>query len=320
MNRLARPAALGAGFRHEALLYSGQVEFVERASAFVRSSLEREEPVLVAVSPGKIRALRAALGPGAGRGRVFFVDMSELGRNPARIIPAWSDFVGQHAGATCLRGVGEPVWPGRSTAELAECERHELLLNLAFEDGPAWWLLCPYDTVALGANVVAQALRTHPYVSDRAGPRRNHAYRGPETASALLSEPLPGPPASCLVLEFEMGALAPLRAAIAREAELAGLDRSRTGDVVLAVHEIASNSVRHGGGRGTLRVWRETDALVCEVRDPGRIDDPLAGRRRPAPGNSDGRGLWLANQLCDLVQIRSTPAGSAVRILMRSRR
>jgi hypothetical protein len=50
------------------------------------------------------------------------------------------------------------------------------------------------------------------------------------------------------------------------------------------------------------------------VRDRGTVVDPLAGRVRPPPGADRGRGLWLANQLSDLVQIRATPEGTAVRV------
>jgi anti-sigma regulatory factor (Ser/Thr protein kinase) len=86
---------------------------------------------------------------------------------------------------------------------------------------------------------------------------------------------------------------------------------------VLAVHELATNSLRHGGGRGTLRVWREPGALICEVSDRGRIDQPLVGRERPLGGQIGGRGLWLVNQVCDLVQIRCFPTGNAVRLHVR---
>jgi Histidine kinase-like ATPase domain len=61
------------------------------------------------------------------------------------------------------------------------------------------------------------------------------------------------------------------------------------------------------------------DAAICEVRDRGYLDQPLAGRESPARDAEGGRGLWLANQFCDLVQIRSSEAGTVVR-LHKSRR
>ena len=79
----------------------------------------------------------------------MYADMSELGQNPARIIPAWRDFVDAGDGqASPRRGIGEPIWVGRSDVELIECQRHESLLNVAFDEAPTWWLLCPYDTSA----------------------------------------------------------------------------------------------------------------------------------------------------------------------------
>jgi anti-sigma regulatory factor (Ser/Thr protein kinase) len=81
------------------------------------------------------------------------------------------------------------------------------------------------------------------------------------------------------------------------------------------VSEIAGNSIVHGGGHGTVAVWTEDTSFVCEIHDAGHIVDPLAGRHRPAPDQDGGRGLWMANQLCDLVQIRSTKAtGTTVRL------
>jgi anti-sigma regulatory factor (Ser/Thr protein kinase) len=113
---------------------------------------------------------------------------------------------------------------------------------------------------------------------------------------------------------FEPASLTGLRELVAGHAAAAGLDPARTADLVLAVDEVAGNSLRHGGGRGTLRIWREEGSLVCEVRDAGRIEDPLAGRERPVPDRDGGRGLWMVNQLCDLVQLRSFPNGAVVRL------
>ena len=303
-------------FRHEALFYAGPDDFVRGAASFLRAGVAAEEPALVVVDAAKIDLLREELDGTAEH--VYFADMVEVGTNPARIIPAWREFVSRHApSGRRLRGIGEPVWPERSAAELAECERHESLLNLAFAGGPSWWLLCPYDTEALEPAVVEEARRTHPFVLEDGAGRASAAYYGVDAIAAPFAEPLPEPQGSTAELAFEAGPLDALRAFVAHHAAEAGLAATRATDLVLAVHELATNSLRHGGGRGTLRIWREPEALICEVRDGGRIDEPLVGRERPGNRRTDGRGLWLANQLCDLVQIRCFPTGSVVRLHMR---
>jgi anti-sigma regulatory factor (Ser/Thr protein kinase) len=303
-------------FRHEALFYAGRDDFVRRTGAFLRDAAEAEEPTLVVVDATKIDLLREELDGAAGA--VHFADMAEVGANPARIIPAWREFVIRHAPTgRRLRGIGEPIWPGRTAAELAECERHESLLNLAFAGSPSWWLVCPYDTEALDPAVVEEARRTHPFVLEDGVGRPSDDYYGLKTIAAPFDAPLPEPPASAQELAFGDGPLEALRWFVARRAVEAGLGGSRLADFVLAVHELATNSLRHGGGRGTLRTWREPAALVCEVADGGRIDEPLVGRERPLGGQPGGRGLWLVNQLCDLAQIRCFPTGSVVRVHMR---
>src|SRR5919204_4086588 len=135
-------------FRHEALFYAGPDDFVRRTGAFLRDAVEAEEPTLVVVDATKICLLREEL-DGAAHA-IHFADMAEVGANPARIIPAWREFVTRHAPTgRRLRGIGEPIWPERTPAELVECERHESLLNLAFDDGADFWLLCPYDMEAM---------------------------------------------------------------------------------------------------------------------------------------------------------------------------
>jgi anti-sigma regulatory factor (Ser/Thr protein kinase) len=140
---------------------------------------------------------------------------------------------------------------------------------------------------------------------------RQHDDGGDET----IEQELPAPPAERYEAEFGPDDLARLRDVVADQATVCGL-AGRGEDLVLAVHELAANSVRHGGGFGTLRVWRDGSALVCEVSDRGWITDPLAGRRRPGLEQLGGRGLWLVNQLCDAVELRSSPAGTVVRVRM----
>ena len=303
------------GFDHEALLYAGIDEFVDRTAAFVTAGVEAAEPVMVMVGAAKIEHLRSALGDAARK--VRFVDMEETGRNPARIIPAWREFADAHsAPGRALRGVGEPIWAGRGAAELVECQTHEALLNVAFADAAGFRLLCPYDTTALGPDVIEEARRSHPVVSDGDVPWSSASYEQPAVAGGL-DKPLSEPPADARELRFDVETLDSVRAAVAAEAVAAGMDAGRAEDLALAVDELGANSVRYGGGLGTLRVWREAVAVVCEIRDAGRIDDPLTGRVRPGPHAPGGRGLWLANELCDLVQLRSFADGVAVRLHMR---
>src|ERR1700689_1324174 len=80
-----------------------------------------------------------------------------------------------------------------------------------------------------------------------------------------------GTGSALLVLDqrFDIDGLYQLRAAVAAHAAELGLPAELANDVVIAVHELASNSVRHGPGHGRLRVWAIEQALTCEVTDDG---------------------------------------------------
>src|ERR1041384_632357 len=182
-----------ARFRHEALLYEGDDEFVQRSAAFVRDSLDAGEPVLVVVVGGKIGMLRDELKADAAD--VLFADMAEVGRNPGRIISAWQEFVVRYgAGDTPARGCGEPIWAGRTADELIESQRHESLLNLAFAESRAW-IMCPYDTSALDPAVIDEARRSHPLLSSSGFVTPSADYRAhvPATMSSRLPPPATTP-------------------------------------------------------------------------------------------------------------------------------
>ena len=299
------------GFRHEARFYEGADGFVDATTPFVRAGLEADEDVLVVVDAPKIDWLRDALGDDATA--VTFADMAQVGRNPARIIPAWASFVRDTVAAgRTPRGVGEPIGPQRSPAAMRECHLHESLLNTAFgrPDATPWRLLCPYDTAALDAGVLAVARTTHPFVDDDLS--ADHRHIDPDSPFA---DPLPEPPPHVHVsaLEFDEVLLRHVRHNVRAACEAAGLT-GRTADVVLAVNEAATNSTRYGGGRGTFRTWRDGDCLVFELADGGSIADPLVGRVEPPLSQVGGRGLWLCNQLCDLVQVHSNAGGTTVRL------
>jgi anti-sigma regulatory factor (Ser/Thr protein kinase) len=303
-------------FEHEALLYAGDDEFLAATLPFVQEGVAADEPVLLVLSSDKIDRVRTELN-GEGKS-VLFADMNEVGANPARIIPAWRRFLDEHGSASLpVRGIGEPISAGRRPDELVECQRHESLLNIAFAEATAFRLLCPYDTAALDDEVIEEAKRSHPYVIEDGVRQVSPSFRGLDALVGPFTDPLTAPPASVREVVFDRQSLRALRKLMAARAAEAGVDASRIGDFVLAVNEVATNSVRHGGGLGTIRIWLDTPWLVCEIEDVGRIEDPLAGRQEPRPGQEDGRGLWIANQVCDLVQVRTLESGSLVRLHMR---
>jgi anti-sigma regulatory factor (Ser/Thr protein kinase) len=295
------------GFQHQALIYEGSDEYLAGTMPFVREALAAGDPILVAVGEAQGELIAGELGPDAGR--VLFVDMHRVGSNPALAIPLWRDFVDDHDGRP-VRGVGEPAWAGHGGAALEECHRHECLLNHAFH-ASAWDLLCAYDAESLGEEALERVARSHELISRRGRSGRSVRFEAdPDCLAGELSPPRSRPEA----LSFGLDGLGEVRRRVAGAAERSGLDPRGVSDLVTAASELAANSVVHGGGSGTLRLWREGDELLAEVEDRGLIEEPLVGRLRPVISQAGGRGLWLANQLCDLVQIRSGSGGTRVRL------
>lgn len=298
-----------AGFQHQALIYEGADDYLAGTVPFLRQALEAEAPVLVAVGRTQTELLQDELGEEAAE-RIRFLPMREVGRNPASIIPLWREFVDDSAGRQ-VYGIGEPVWADRSPAALDECQRHESLLNVAFAPGQAWSLLCPYDAGSLTDEVLEKVADSHSHVCHEGRVEESAAFDSdPDCFRGTLPPPATRPEVLC----FGLRDLSEVRNRVAAAAERAGLNPLGVADLVTATSELAANSVMHGGGSGTLRLWHENGTLLAEVQDSGRIEEPLVGRLRPGITQEGGRGLWLANQLCDLVQIRSGERGTVVRL------
>ncbi|MGW7329453.1 anti-sigma factor RsbA family regulatory protein [Streptomyces sp. NPDC054840] len=312
------------GFVHPALFYRGQAGYLAGVGGFVRAALAADEPVLVAVPGPRLEGLREDLG--AGTTGVTWTDMTHLGRNPGRILAALQDFADRHAGRPA-RIVGEPIWPGRSRAEVLEATRHEALINTAFAGRQAT-ILCPYDVLGLPAAVVSDARRTHPTLLEDGQALLSPDYADASSVCADCDDPLPEPDGGAPWLTYTHGELGEVRAYAEAWARGTDLSAARRGDLVLAVSEAAANSLAHGGGKGALRLWSTAGAgastgagagagVVAEIRDGGHLADPLAGRRRPSLASVDGgRGLWMIHQLCDLVEIRASDSGLTLRLHM----
>jgi anti-sigma regulatory factor (Ser/Thr protein kinase) len=294
---------------HLALFYSSEKEYIDGVLRFAAPAIEADEPVAVAVPGPKAGLLEGQLRQAGADPEIF--DMVELGRNPARIIPAVESMLARHP-VEVLHYVGEPIWAERSCEEIQEATRHEALINLAWPEAEIR-VLCPYDNVGLPAEVLENAQRTHPHLVETGKTTLSPLYDGPSVPPGS-DRALPEPPADAAAMTFGLQELAHVRALVGSRATSAGMSPGRVSDLVLAVNELATNSVRHADGRGLVRVWRTPSTTVCQVEDCGHITDPLAGRRVPRSDATGGVGLWTVNQLCELVEVRSSPGGTTVRV------
>jgi anti-sigma regulatory factor (Ser/Thr protein kinase) len=212
-----------------------------------------------------------------------------------------------------IRYVSQAIWPERPAAETVEAVRHEALVNLAFAQADAA-IMCLYDTDELGQHMAAAAEQTHPTVIRDGQVRPSSRYAGQGQIPPVYDRPLAPPPPHARSLSYRHD-LRPVRARVAECAQQAGLTDDRAADLMLGASEVAANTLRHTAGGGTLWVWSGPGEVVCQVQDSGNVADPLAGRWRPV-GRPSGQGLWVVNQVCDLVEFRTGPGGTIVRMHM----
>jgi anti-sigma regulatory factor (Ser/Thr protein kinase) len=295
-------------YRHEALPYSGQDQFVAACVSLVEDGLGRDERLLLLASGRKVDAVREALGDDADD--VTFIPTDEHGRNPSRITTMLHSFQASGDGRRSL-GVNETVVVGQSAAVHLEAQLSENVLNAPLLRTWPLSVVCLYDTMELDADTLAEMRRSHPVVRGQdANPDYDSGLAAVQYAAGLAPAP------TAVELDVRAADLVRMRQVVRSEAARYGVAADRVDDLVLAVNEIVTNSLRHAGGRCRVSIWLEGNSAVCEVRDRGHIADPLLGRLAPAPAAASGRGLWLANHLCDLVQIRSSDAGTVVRLFV----
>jgi anti-sigma regulatory factor (Ser/Thr protein kinase) len=303
------PEAAGAdALRHMALFYRGLAEYRASVAALIEAALLRREPVLLAVPDHAVPDLAS------GSGMVTLADIRQLGRNPARIIPALRSFADAFRGQP-VRVVSEFIWPGRSPAEMCEGARNESLVDRALA-GLAATVVCPYNALDLPEPVLSDAASTHRWTLAAGSIVPSATYGGPEALPAICRKELSSPPADAKTIEY-LSDLRPLRALVASESQHAGLAASRATDLTIAASEVAANTLRHTAAGGVARAWHVDGEMLCEISDSGYIADPLAGLRRPSLEEPGGQGLWLVNQVCDLVELRSSVTGTTVRLHMR---
>ena len=290
-------------FAHSAFRYTSTADYLALLEPFICEGLAAGETVAVATGPEHTARLRAALGADAER--VRFLDAADWYVRPVRTIAAWVHLLRAARGPARL--VNE-VPAGLSGA--LEWVRFESALNASLA-GFEVQVLCPY-----GQSATART--THHRIHDD-GWQHSESYRPPEDLLVALPaqpHPVSGPP----VLDLPIGdAVVDLRTHVR---DRATAERWLTPDdvetLLLAVTEISTNAIRHGGPDRRLRVWRTGDEVVGEVTDDGRTPPgPLVGYLPPTPGSVGKMGLWIVAQVCDALTVRSSGGVTHVRFALR---
>lgn len=290
------------------MFYHGRDELLAEVSGFIEDGLAAAH-LTVALFPGEtLEPLRSRFG--AVGDRVRFEDIAVAGRNPARLLPILQELVDRHREP--VRMIGQMVWPGRSEAELTEVMHHESLVNLMLATTEAL-IVCAYDRQELAETTLEDVRRVHPQIATTS--RELHESLDYVAEASFLGNGLdrPNPPVEEIAVTVD---LADLRQRVASSRLTAPLSRRRREDFVLAVNEAAANALEYGQAPRVARLWRNGASVIAEVMAGGSIDDPLVGRRRPDPRAQRGRGLWIVNQLCDLVQLRQDGPSTRLRLYM----
>jgi anti-sigma regulatory factor (Ser/Thr protein kinase) len=298
--------------KHPALLHADLDTFLSYLIPFIRASMENREPAFVAVEASSLAALREAVGTEAPG--VTWADTREWHPNSSSRLRAFYEYVTEHLadGATRIRLVGEPVWHEGRPDLIREWTRYESVLNTVLAPFPVS-LVCTYDTSRLDPAIVANARRTHPVVSDgKDAPSRD--FLDPAELLRTWNPEPPPPPAWAPSLDRPAD-LSRARRFLREQAMKAGLTFERAMDMAMAANEILTNALRYGRGAVALWGWPEDERFLCQIQDEGPgIADPMAGYVPPAEAMDAGRGLWLARQLVDLLQIVPNSTGTTVRL------
>jgi anti-sigma regulatory factor (Ser/Thr protein kinase) len=309
------PSPGPVGYSHRAVLYESSGDLAASVLPFLRQGLEAGEAVAAFVQEENVGALREGLSP-AERKVVAVVSSDESYRHPARALAGLHGLLHDHV----EEGRGARVVGEQPLAHLPEEKVAELCrVDAAFDAVcafPGVQVVCPYNARTLPPSLIERVQRSHGTLMADGGWVGNPAYEPPEAllcedrARTVLSEP---PPWAAELRAPESPSQA--RRFVADHLATVGADGGAdVEDLLLAVGEVVANAFEHATAE-RVRAWRTGSRMVCEVHDRGPgIADVLAGYRQPEITWVKGRGLWLAHQLTDRVEIQTASDGTTVRL------
>jgi anti-sigma regulatory factor (Ser/Thr protein kinase) len=294
---------------HTALIYSGPEQYLATVVPYLQAALADGEQALVVTDAEKAEWLHRELGEEAKA--IEFAVTGTTHQRQAQIVQA---VIERAIYGHCSRIIAETALARRSPREVDDYLRFEAAWNVAFRTCPIS-ILCPYDASALPADVVLGCQRTHPVLSAQQGTEPSCHFVDPGgyiAGSCVVTKP----PASAEEFCCETKAdLAAARAFVRVHATRAGLGTKVTAELSLAVSEVMTNALDYGQAPRRLYAYSEGPMLVCHVHDSGEgPGNPLASYLPPGIGPVPGRGLWVARQLCDSLEIATDATGTHVRL------
>ncbi|MCF7552498.1 ATP-binding protein [Pseudonocardia sp. WMMC193] len=298
------------GTVHEGVPFATPEQLAAELAEPLGAALEAGGPVVVAVEPDNRAALTAVLGTAASA--VDWRELDEVHRVPPFTVATRWARLSRRTPRPEQRTTVVAQHSARLGLDLGHWARLDAALTVALAGLPVTMLCaCPED----GDLDLLRA--THPALRVGGASVPTDAVRDPLGVLAEFPPPPPpdlGPPVA--ELAFTQATLSAVRRLVTQVSPTAGLDPERVADLVLAVNEIATNSAEHGPGAGRLRLWGGAGRVVAEVYDVGRMDVAFPGLVAPPPSGERGRGLWLASELSDVLQVWSDAAGTTVRLVV----
>lgn len=306
------PAPVSA---HRALVYTDEAELVAQVCNFLQEGADNGERLGVALGPEKLASVRSRLGRRAEL--VEFADGGSVPRRQGHALRALVEYLSTPGPAQRrTRIVTEQGLAQRSPAEVRDYLRVEAAATEVYRTFGVS-VLCPYDASCLPEDVVMDCLRAHPELLQGGQVVASPYFEGPlkfiVSHSAVVNPPVWAPSFGCDSSE----SLSVARIFLKDQAQAAGLGEDTTTDLVLAATEMLSNAIVHGRAPRRVWVYREGANLVCHVHDCGPgLAEPLAAYLPPAPEAAGGRGLWMARQMCDALEVASDETGTHVRFVL----
>ena len=311
-------------FAHSALIISADLDLPSVLGPQLHRSAGIYDEVLLVVG-ARTRAALARSVADVPRGVLSWGDPASFYQRLGSAYEAFRRYLAaQHQGGRRVHVIAEPdlistVAPelraDRALAYLA----YEAVCNDTYSIGRSA-VTCIWDRRDYEDNVIDAVRATHAYELTRTGPVLSPHYLPPERYLAERQDAPLRPTPSHVDRDVTLGKVAELsalRSTVGAWAVEHGFAEEATEDVVVAVIEVATNGLRHGGAPVRIRAWHHDDTLLVQCDDAGNQPIPAnAGYYRPNPhaAAAGGCGLWLVRQLADVVIVSTAPGRTTVRL------